>query len=569
MLCLLATLVALGEADLRTIPRPNITDWGMSDDDATSTIMQRIRDTDTALFAKHCVDTRIGRQCRLFYWDNLESSNTTIGNFVGSQGEVSFYYVNESVSPEHRIAFSRFVNERCLQGHVTCLYHYVHGLLATTLKWTYGPADAIKVAITNGNVQVIGATSRFEVMQMRRDPDSLLEFALFTVYDLVSPGKLNIVVFPEFFFNRIYQAKGEPLLDTPTVKYIIDKCNEMFGRYANVILAMCFFHKFDSRHRPPWLTAWRRPLRWWRDTECNNPHVMRLLAREHNTRIHMANYQLFVWNKKYLAVYRKSTYHSETILGAPSNAHWVEDNSSLVTYEFGHWKTDRLCRDKTLHEGAIAKLLFGREGMIVPRICADLSHLFLALGHRPRPPSFRMFQRQRSHAKFLLISGAGLPSNAYRAVRNWTGKFLRVVAVDNNQRQIYATFGDSDPHHLMQVDVRTETRSVPPLLPNGDPCFWFSWTLENFTHAVNSNSTRNRRQEESVVPYIKEVSEGFPCYDQRELHFETLDNKFDSFKYYAKQRRDNKLEAQVRRLRKLLSRYLRMTTAREMMIDEE
>ena len=561
MLCALA-LAVLAEARLTEITTRDVTESA-----ATSDIMARITRNGYGLYAKACVEDEAGgKRCRCFAWERDSSSRVTATDyFARSKGELSFYYAAAFVKQKHREAFTGFVNERCLQGYMTCFYHFNK---RGELKRTYGPADAIKMAITDGRVKFISPRSRFEMMTMRHDPESILDLALSITHEQLSSGRLNVVVFPEFFFNRIYQTQAQPLLSTDTVEHVIDKCNEKFGRHPHVILAMCFFHQFDTCSRPLWLTEWIRPPENYTDTACNNERLMTMIREGYDTKIHMANYQLFVWNKKALAVYRKSTYHHEMLLGprvAPEGQ--VVDNK-VPLYEFGNWRTDLLCQDESLHEGAIAKLLFGAKGMIVPRICSDLTHI--SCGLTSRPPSFRMFEKQLRYAKFLLVSGAQLPFLRINEVRRQLSPSLRVVAVDNDAR-VSATSGRNQ-RDWMHVENITQDHRVPVIPRTSWRCLTFSWTTGNFSRSSNSNSHHKRRwlkEQQSVVPCIKKVSGCLPCDVRRELHFQTLDNECSPFKYYAQQLRDSRLKADVRRLRKLLSRYFRMTTERETMIDAE
>ena len=117
----------------------------------------------------------------------------------------------------------------------------------------HGPAEAFKWAITNDMVNFIGA---WVFPGTTKDPCQRVQDMFARMKRQVVPGRVNIIVFPEFFFNRLYT---EPRLTTTQVEQVLEAQREYFSGCANVLCSLCFFHVFNEEDAPDWLKLWDAP----------------------------------------------------------------------------------------------------------------------------------------------------------------------------------------------------------------------------------------------------------------------------------------------------------------------
>ena len=286
----------------------------------------------------------------------------------------------------------------------------------------YGPGDTFRNEITQGKANFLSAA--VPATFQSRSPDAVVDWVFKELKNQLldaerdNPQRLSIIVFPEFFFNRIYRTDTRGVLDDKLVGGILKKYRDVFGGKCNVICSLSFFHLFDSKRTPEWLGYWEKPA-WWRKGHArstfadlgNEKQTSKAVFGNPNSRL--ANYQLFLCNGMELGVYRKGCYVKEMYLGAELAGLQILKKGRMELklksrYEFGNWKTTIVAKEMIYVD--IATKLFGDDGVIVPRICGDLHFmqaLKLAIRDQELVDYFDMNRPQQG--SLLLISGAGVP----------------------------------------------------------------------------------------------------------------------------------------------------------------
>ena len=267
--------------------------------------------------------------------------------------------------------FIELVNEKNLAGMFWSVKCYVKEKATV-----HGPSETIKWAINTRRTQFIGCSVPGLILNLNRpegeqpkeveDPKGVIRRVFDDLSKRVSNKHLNIVVWPELFFNIIYYTGSESglLVNNDVVEEILSCHGDYFGRVSNVISVLSFLHGFHVRETPEWLSNWERPSSW-------EPAQKKVLAGDqHSSGIfddhdfHVANYQLFIWNQEKLAVYRKTCYSMEFTWGQKY------DVSCKFTFEFGNWKAAIIAKSGL--SGQVTEALFGKDGCVIPRICCDI-----------------------------------------------------------------------------------------------------------------------------------------------------------------------------------------------------
>ena len=284
----------------------------------------------------------------------------------------------------------------------------------------------------------------------------------------VLPARVNILLFPEFFFNRLYT---ERILTTTQVEEILKAQREHFSGCSNVLCSLCFFHHFEETEAPDWLKAWDPPdfipkefLKRKKTAAGDKRHLKAKANNFLTTRkkkalrkllevvctakkqiaegyverkqCHLANYQMFIWDGEILGVYRKSSFCDEfqNSLGTDM----VTPNTYL--YEFGNWKTKLLCAEQTQGR-SMGEVLFGPEGLIVPRICYDVA---VAAREEKNYDADLILRRQLDHAKIFLISASDLSNGTLDYAAKIACRATLVV-VDSSRSRDFLRVGRSRP----------------------------------------------------------------------------------------------------------------------------
>ena len=219
-----------------------------------------------------------------------------------------------------------------------------------------------------------------------------------------NPNHNHIVMFAESFFNNICYGNSKIPLTDDDVNNIFSAAEQKFGQ-TPALISFCFLHRFDVSNNH-WLGGWTIPswcprenLVGYVKTCYTYPKsIAGCLLSPSKCPIHIANYNVFWWKGRRIAVYRKGRYVSEVAEG-------VFGDSEKFIYEIGDWTTKLLNTD-SVDVNQFANVLFGKNPLIVPRICADLSWPFMPWS---KECSADRWIRQLSHAKLLLVSANGVP----------------------------------------------------------------------------------------------------------------------------------------------------------------
>ena len=217
-----------------------------------------------------------------------------------------------------------------------------------------------------------------------------------------NPNHNHIVMFAESFFNNICYGDSKIPLTDDDVNNIFSAAEQKFGQ-TPALISFCFLHRFDVSNNH-WLGGWQPPMqilenkgslgRYLDDCyDIDKANVADHLVSTSNT--HIANYNVFWWKGQRIAVYRKGMYASEVV-----------DETADFVYEIGDWTT-KLLNTGNDNINKFAEVLFGKNPLIVPRICADLSFPFFE--EKRQCNLDRFWTSQLSKARLLLVSANGVP----------------------------------------------------------------------------------------------------------------------------------------------------------------
>ena len=319
-------------------------------------------------------------------------------------------------------------------------------------------SDGLVSAIKEGEVHVIVVKSTSigcptEPGASTKIKDVIEAIAQKISQELVSDN-YYIIMFPEGFFNEFYGDVRKPL-SSEQVNEVIGACGPLSS--DNVLVSLCFLHKFSADEDGLWLPQWQRPKylgdKSKKAAKALSKYVSEDLGEDAIAKIagnlfqqgllHVANYNVFIWNGVTQCVYRKSVYFNEIskinavgddwLFGCESSGCgssrrmcssytdvydwagcWSDGNGNVlstiitptisadaipdVLYEFGDFEvhvTDTGNRD-------IKQLFVGTDAPIVPLICGDVQVLVEGSALR------RSLLRRLSRARLLLISSNGL-----------------------------------------------------------------------------------------------------------------------------------------------------------------
>ena len=179
-------------------------------------------------------------------------------------------------------------------------------------------------------------------------------------------------------------------------------------KLLNVIFSFGFLHEFEGS--VDWLPGWGYPP-WFEDAGKRKSVVEQFhyAGGERQEQLsdhlkacdnHVANYNLFYWNGRPIAVYRKSSYINEV----------SPERTDAFLYEIGNWRT------QILNDDPLASALFGGdEPLIVVRICGDWNVPGRYIEVREDGQQIgdldadKILMDQLQKAAFLLTTGDGAP----------------------------------------------------------------------------------------------------------------------------------------------------------------
>ena len=408
-----------------------LVDSGIGTGDANrveSAIVEKLAGELRDLYVMKC--SKGGKDCAALLAKNVNRVEDVSEELKGVKAdEVTIYCgVEDQAHVQQFRGFKSFVNEQNIEGSVW----YCKIVLGGKIAAVHGRAGMFAEALEKGRINFMSATIPSKFPQVK-DPDEVVSGVFKSLKGRLRPGFVNFVIFPEFFFNRIYRKR--PYLKTAQVENILKLHRDCFGEEGNVIFALSFLHMFSPQKSPEWLPSWDRP--GWLDEGELREYLVRcdtetVLTEHVDKKRHLANYQLFIWNQMKLGVYRKGCYRNELKLSRD-----IPQRKALsFVYEFGNWKTKRV--SETGLAGEIASALFGdSQALIVPRICGDI-RFTKGLGKQAEIP-----EKLRSDINsliqkngMLLVTSAGAP-RLEKDLEGLLSKDKTLVSVDNDNNVHY------------------------------------------------------------------------------------------------------------------------------------
>ena len=376
-------------------------------------IKKALKKDRTRIYAMKCRGAAVGQQvCTAYQYmssdmkDAVSAAEDLLADKV-VESELTFY----AKSNKHRLdAFIPFIDKQVLSGKLCYGEVFLRVGLFRRNK-VYGPGDTFRKEIANGRANFVSAAVPETFRSLK--PDDVIKQVFHDLSNKLQPQRLNIVIFPEFFFNRIYRTGNQRVLNNKMVGSILKEYRTAFGGKWNVLCSLSLFHMFPSTETPPWLQNWEKPAwlgnqkAWWTFSGWEEDQADAFKAVFGSPERRLANYQLFLCNGMELAVYRKGCYVNEMELGVKLAGQKVVMQGSESTYEFGNWKTTIVANHELSHE--IATMLFGANGVIIPRICGDL-HYLAACNDAQGEFGLYYDKMNPKQGSLLLVTGAGIPT---------------------------------------------------------------------------------------------------------------------------------------------------------------
>ena len=337
-------------------------------------------------------------------------------------------------------------------------------------------------AVSGGEIMVI----MVRAWTFGGDKATLLNTIFSEISDRIAenPNHNHIVMFAESFFNNLYFGDSKTPLTDAEVDSILRAAETFFGQ-TRVLISFCFLHHFDgSNVAHKWLRGWKIPS-WcprknlvnYVETCYNYPEVGRrndCLLSPSKCNAHIANYNVFWWKGRCIAVYRKAMYIDEV------SAEFIQQvGAQRFVYEIGDWTT-KLYKTASGDINQFANALFGKDPLIVPRICADISFPFTPNKGRCNVDKCNS---QLSHAKLILVSSNGGPyyTDLIKELTSTKAKpFL--VMVDSKAEKVSFAVGSpgkielyetsSDVNYMTYLVNRRpfEREKSPRSVPQGESC---------------------------------------------------------------------------------------------------
>ena len=178
-----------------------------------------------------------------------------------------------------------------------------------------GPTEFVE-AVRNGDVRVI------MIKTCGKLKEQSLEGAINALSELlkarVESDKYYIITFSEVFFNDLCGNIKSPL-SNEQVTAIVEGLRGLSSNY--VLLSLCFWHQFTKATRLEWLPEWKIPAhlmdrkqagrllagvyaKWGKKTAMSMAENL----LKGDDIVHIACYNVFIWNGMPQCVYRKSTF---------------------------------------------------------------------------------------------------------------------------------------------------------------------------------------------------------------------------------------------------------------------
>ena len=252
------------------------------------------------IYAMKCRGASVGQQECTAYKSTSDRAKSAApaAESLAAAEELTFIVGAANQARVQRLdAFIPFIDKQVLAGKLCYGEVWLNGKRGNRLDRVYGPGDAFRKEIAKGRANVLSAAvpETFKSLQ----PDDVVNEVFQTLSRRVQKGRLNIVIFPEFFFNRIYRTDGQRVLDNEMVARILKEYRAAFGGKWNVLCSLSLFHLFDSTETLPWLQNWEKPAWlgkqdvWWTFSGWEEDQADAFKAVFGSRERRLANYQLF------------------------------------------------------------------------------------------------------------------------------------------------------------------------------------------------------------------------------------------------------------------------------------
>ena len=278
------------------------------------------------IYAMKCRGASVGQQeCTAYKStsDRVKSAAPAAESLAAAEELTSIVGAANQARVQRLDAFIPFIDKQVLAGKLCYGEVWLNGKRGNRLDRVYGPGDAFRKEIAKGRANVLSAAvpETFKISKSDDDepetfkslkpdddepetfkslkPDDVVKEVFQTLSRRVQKGRLNIVIFPEFFFNRIYRTDGQRVLDNEMVARILKEYRAAFGGKWNVLCSLSLFHLFDSTEALPWLQNWEKPAwlgkqdAWWTFSGWEEDQAGAFKAVFGSRERRLANYQLF------------------------------------------------------------------------------------------------------------------------------------------------------------------------------------------------------------------------------------------------------------------------------------
>ena len=265
------------------------------------------------IYAMKCRGASVGQQeCTAYKsTSNRAKGAAPAAESLAAAEELTFIVGAANQARVQRLdAFIPFIDKQVLAGKLCYGEVWLNGKRGNRLDRVYSPGDAFRKEIAKGRANVLSAAvpETFKISKSDDDepetfkslkPDDVVDEVFQTLSRRVQKGRLNIVIFPEFFFNRIYRTDGQRVLDNEMVARILKEYRAAFGGKWNVLCSLSLFHMFPSTETPPWLQNWEKPAwlgkqdAWWTFSGWEEDQADAFKAVFGSPERRLANYQLF------------------------------------------------------------------------------------------------------------------------------------------------------------------------------------------------------------------------------------------------------------------------------------